>query len=97
MGPLTTYATEGQFCECGCNDATAKDRNAGSKELACICLHGRGMHVLAEAREHGIDDNAGDRDVEPDRKGVAGDLPVQRETAGEGEKEGNEDHREGYH
>ena len=43
---------------------------------------------------HGVDDDSGERDVEPDREGVAGKFSVRGKTAGEGEEEGDEDHRQ---
>ena len=45
-------------------------------------------------RQHGIDDDAGDRDVKPQREGVTGDGAVEREASREREEEGNQDHRQ---
>ncbi len=43
---------------------------------------------------HGVHDDSGERDVEPDGKGVAGEFFVRGEAAGEREEEGNENHRQ---
>ncbi len=54
-----------------------------------------GASALVDRGQHGVDDDAGDGDVEPDGKGPAGEASMGGEAAGEREEEGDEDHRKG--
>src|SRR4029077_15800941 len=47
-------------------------------------------------REHGVDDDAGDRDVEPNRKSESGQAPVRGKAAAERKEKSNENHRQGH-
>src|ERR1700737_3237392 len=47
-------------------------------------------------REHSVDDDAADRDVEPNREGESGQAPVRKKATAEREKKSDENHRQGY-
>ncbi len=47
-------------------------------------------------REHGVDDDAADRDVEPNRESESGQAPVRGKATAEREKKSDENHRQGY-
>jgi hypothetical protein len=47
-------------------------------------------------REHGVDDDAADRDVEPDRESESGQAPVRGKATAEREKKCDENHRQGH-
>ena len=50
-----------------------------AEKRACVWLHRRDREqvvsgTLVDQGLHGVDDDSGDGDVEPDREGVAGDV-----------------------
>jgi hypothetical protein len=47
--------------------------------------------------EHGVDNDAADRDVEPNRKSESGQPPVRGKATAEREKKSNENHRQSHH
>src|SRR5260370_27992903 len=47
-------------------------------------------------REHGVDDYAGDRDVEPNRESESGQTPMCWKATTEREKKSDENHRQGH-
>src|SRR5260221_13170834 len=47
-------------------------------------------------REHGVDDDAGDRDVEPNWKSESGQAPVRGKATAEREEKSDENHRQGH-
>src|SRR5580692_7156623 len=57
----------------------------------------RGMGTSAAGGLHGVDDDAGERDVETDGEGPAGDALMGGEASGEREEEGDEDERQRDH
>ena len=48
------------------------------------------------AREHGVDDDTANRDVEPNRESESGQAPVRGKTTAEREKKSDENHRQGH-
>ena len=55
------------------------------------------MTGLPIRREHGVDDDAGHRDLEPNREGEPGYAAMGRETAGQRQKERDQNHRQSHH
>lgn len=55
-----------------------------------------GAKCLVNESLHGVYDNAGDGDIEPDGKCPTGEFFMSREAAGEGKKERNQNYRQGY-
>jgi hypothetical protein len=47
-------------------------------------------------REHGVDDDAADRDIEPNRKRESGQAPVRGKATAEREEKSDENHRKGH-
>jgi len=89
-------AAEAGEDERGGDDSGAEDEKAGAEELAGVWLHKgwRRAKALAVGSEHGVDDDAADRNVEPDGVRPARETAMRREASGEREEEGDEDHRE---
>jgi hypothetical protein len=53
--------------------------------------------VSSIGREHGVDDDPADRDIEPYRESESGHAPVRGKATAEREKKSDENHRQGYH
>ncbi len=47
-------------------------------------------------RQHGVDDDASDRDIEPNRESESGQAPVRGKATAEREKKSDENHRQGH-
>ena len=55
-----------------------------------------GVGASAKGREHGVDDDAGDRDVRPNRESESGLTPVRVKATTERKKKSDENHRQGH-